>query len=330
MTSSPPPPPPPTNNTYNINTNDDSKHDDYPADNNSKKPRWAEHDPSAGPEVLPHSNLEVVAAPRPDLSHTKTWEKHSGLPELTTAAGAGAGWYGGGGYPNSPSASSTAAAYPPTYNNNSYHHHHQAHHGLIPPPPPPPSQSHPPPEGGGGGERICGLKKQIFRAVLAIAVFLAVVGVAVGVGVGVAMHKSDPSPAANTTSPTATNGSSSSSGTLPAPTAQGTTGPEQTIQCPGNNLTLYTSGVDTQKQYVLLCGRDYNSGSGSVDLYNQPTNTVGDCMDLCAEQQGCVGAGWGSYQGQYVCWLKSKLATPNWTPGWYFFIEDDNSTKGTS
>jgi hypothetical protein len=46
-----------------------------------------------------------------------------------------------------------------------------------------------PPPGDGGGkverERICGVRRQLFWAGLAVGVFLVVVAVAVGVGVGV-------------------------------------------------------------------------------------------------------------------------------------------------
>jgi hypothetical protein len=94
--------------------------------------------------------------------------------------------------------------------------------------------------------------------------------------------------------------------------------------CPHNNLTLYASQKDPSKKYLLLCGRDYNSDGGSVDINNQATSSVDDCIDLCANTTGCVGAGWGSYQNTYTCWLKSQLSDPNNSPGWYFVIEDDS------
>jgi hypothetical protein len=81
----------------------------------------------------------------------------------------------------------------------------------------------------------------------------------------------------------------------------------------------------TNKAYLLLCGRDYNQAHGAVDLLNEAITNMGDCIDLCAQQSGCIGAGWGDYQGTYTCWLKSALGTPNPSSAWYFVVEDDSA-----
>jgi len=47
-----------------------------------------------------------------------------------------------------------------------------------------------------------------------------------------------------------------------------------------------------------------------------------ECINTCAEQEGCVGAGWGDYNGRDVCWLKSKLATAQKSSAWYFAALD--------
>lgn len=116
---------------------------------------------------------------------------------------------------------------------------------------------------------------------------------------------------------------------LPAPKATGVTGPEVTIRCPGNNQTLYLS-TGTNRSFLLLCGRDYSSFDGAVDLYNVAMDDMSDCIDECARQAGCIAAGYGSNGNRNTCWLKSKLGDPNYSPGWYFAIEDSNATKTVS
>lgn len=96
------------------------------------------------------------------------------------------------------------------------------------------------------------------------------------------------------------------------------------IRCPANNRTLY-SAAGTGKSYLLLCGRDYSSVDGAVDLSNEPVDNMSDCIARCAAQQGCVGAGWGPYNDQNTCWLKSVLGLPNVTPNWYFAVEDEGA-----
>ena len=53
-------------------------------------------------------------------------------------------------------------------------------------------------------------------------------------------------------------------------------------------------------------------------------------MDLCASQDGCVGAGWGAgdfNDGRATCWLKSELGEPNDAPGWSFAVEDTGKLR---
>jgi hypothetical protein len=130
-----------------------------------------------------------------------------------------------------------------------------------------------------------------------------------------------PLPSANSSTPTTTTA-------LPLPTATGATGPNVQITCPANNRTLYAA-TNLNKSYLLLCGRDYSSLDGAVDLLNEAMDNMSDCMDLCAQQQGCVGAGWGPYNNVNTCWLKAKLGAPNITPNWYFAVEDEDALKGS-
>ncbi|KAK4039973.1 hypothetical protein C8A01DRAFT_36023 [Parachaetomium inaequale] len=71
---------------------------------------------------------------------------------------------------------------------------------------------------------------------------------------------------------------------------------------------------------------DYNSNLGTTaDMYNTPTDTLRECIDLCAGQDGCVGAGWGHGDTggtRAICWLKSRLGEANDAPLWSFAVED--------
>ncbi|KAH6850046.1 hypothetical protein B0I37DRAFT_352577 [Chaetomium sp. MPI-CAGE-AT-0009] len=82
---------------------------------------------------------------------------------------------------------------------------------------------------------------------------------------------------------------------------------------------------------VVPQGGDYNSNLGDTeDLYNTPTDSLNECIDLCATQEGCVGAGWGKGEfdgGRATCWLKSRLGEPNGAPLWSFAIEDTGKLK---
>lgn len=98
------------------------------------------------------------------------------------------------------------------------------------------------------------------------------------------------------------------------------------IRCPANNQTLYAA-AGTNRSYLLLCGRDYATWDGAVDLFNQPMDSMSDCIDECARQQGCVGAGWGNYNNKQVCWLKSKLGDPGFPTTWFFAVEDDGGAE---
>lgn len=63
-------------------------------------------------------------------------------------------------------------------------------------------------------------------------------------------------------------------------------------------------------------------------MYNTPTDSLSACVELCAGQEGCIGAGWGrgaAAEGRPVCWLKSALGTSNNAPGWSFFVEDSGN-----
>ncbi|KAK1774541.1 hypothetical protein QBC45DRAFT_35509 [Copromyces sp. CBS 386.78] len=190
----------------------------------------------------------------------------------------------------------------------------------------------------GKDERYCfglGTKRQVAWSLLAIGIFLIVVGIAVGVGVGVSSAKgggkkdgvssSTPTPTSSTAHPSWTH-----TANLPPPTAYATITPSTSIICPSNNLTLYTPSNGTTltsssrgKGYLLICGRDYSSLAGAEEITNREADSIETCIDRCAEVDNCIGAGWGNYEGKQICWLKSRLGNPGWTPDWYMAVRED-------
>ncbi|KAH8673739.1 hypothetical protein BX600DRAFT_456092 [Xylariales sp. PMI_506] len=171
-------------------------------------------------------------------------------------------------------------------------------------------------------DRLCGIKRNVFVIVMAVGVFVLVVGIATGLGVGLALTKNNNNNGTSSTS-TSTAGSPTTSSTASTPSFTGTVGTAP-VTCPQDNGIVFVSS-GTGRAYNIVCGHDYNSDEGSSDIRHQATSTMDDCIDLCASTISCVGAGWGTYNGAKVCWLKSHLGQPNDSPGWTFAILQNNS-----
>ncbi|KAJ9155137.1 hypothetical protein NKR23_g2246 [Pleurostoma richardsiae] len=277
------------------------------------------HEDYSGLQVV-ETGLEV-AEPRQGLSQNRTWEQTSPLPEAIPQhqpqqqqehdayknAPYPAAYTGG--YGGSPDAAYSATISPD-----------YGYQGGLPPEPPVLEKNQ--------DRRICGLRRHVFWAVVAIAVFAIVAAIAIGVGVGIATrnngsHDSSPSPSATTSvNATGTN-------TLPSPSATATGGLEVQVVCPTDNRTLYDISAPSQsggnKKFLVLCGRDYSSAQGAVDLFTKNTTTFAECLDDCANQEGCTAVGWGNYYGTNTCWLKSSIGEPNWSSSWYAAVEDESS-----
>ncbi|KAI0128718.1 hypothetical protein BJ170DRAFT_622687 [Xylariales sp. AK1849] len=133
---------------------------------------------------------------------------------------------------------------------------------------------------------------------------------------------SSTSSAATTKSATPTEATSTttSSSTLtltsPTPSFTGTL-ISGTVECPDDNGSVYVSS-GSSKPFNIECGRDYNSRDGAKDMSNKPIASMAGCIDYCGSTSGCVGVGWGNYQGTITCWLKSELGEPNESDSWYF------------
>lgn len=172
--------------------------------------------------------------------------------------------------------------------------------------------------------KCCGLRRKTSIILGAVIAAIVIIGVALGVGLGIGLKKQTPTEASSSDSPSPSGTPYvTASQTIPAWVATATTGPSQSISCPGNNLTMYTvDKAQAKKRFILLCGRDYNSQDGSVEL-NQggtPAKTMTECVELCAANVGCTACGWG-YD---TCYMKSSIGRPNNTPGWHFAVLEPN------
>ncbi|KAK4232031.1 hypothetical protein QBC38DRAFT_143358 [Podospora fimiseda] len=287
----------------------------------SNRPRYQEHESQPGLEVCEHSTLEPVGSNKPPLqagyplhqypSYTYPYvQDQKSLWEKVVVSG-------GAPQPVRPLPSGFEQPHtrPQTgysSSNNDFTSPFDQRPLVVPP------------DKGKKRELVCGIKKQLFWIIFAIAVFLLVVAVAAGVGVGVGTRKGSDSPIpTQSAAPTPTR-------TYPLPTAEAVTSPEG-AKCPTNNLTLFTPSRIPERKFLLLCGRDYSSqiGFGTVDLYDQKMDSMGECIDACAAEVQCVGAGWGGQGGKKSCWLKSKLGEANWASHWLFAVEDKESSNLT-
>ncbi|KAK4443947.1 hypothetical protein QBC34DRAFT_442936 [Podospora aff. communis PSN243] len=274
------------------------------------QPQYQELLDNPGLEVVQPSTLEVAPPkPRPINTPPAGWEKKGSIPD-------------DGPYhfdPQPPYAVIAPPTYiPPTSHDNS---------PLIPCPPALPVEQR-------DQRKIIGVKQTTFYILLAIGILFGVAAIAVGVGVGIFLQKESSSPETTgqpsdtTTTTTTTTSIPPRPPNLPLPTATSSTSPSITITCPTSNLTLYTSSSTPSRPYLLVCGRDYHSAHGAVDLFNIETPTMNECIDLCARTDGCEGAGWGDYRGRHVCWLKRLLGSPQRSQEWYFAVLDQSGERG--
>ncbi|KAK0674341.1 hypothetical protein QBC41DRAFT_53642 [Cercophora samala] len=312
-------------------------------------------------EVVPGNGPVPIGSPVTGFEDLKTWEKAGNLPSLgyggvfTSANSPPPPPIPGYGFGSPPMPgmevvtpgmhrpSRPGTAYSSTTSRGGPHGRNQGSvdsgNPFVGGPPMPPL----PGEGLDGGRKramICGVKRQTFWIILAIGIFLAVIAIAAGVGVGVSLgnkssNEAPPPIPSQSTSP------STPVRTLPVPLFESSTvtNPESTnsselipadISCPTQNLTLYSSPAtpSNNRKFLLLCGRDYNVVNGATDMYNVRVDTMAECIDLCAKQAGCVGAGWGEQNGQYPCYLKSRLGEPNMAGHWQFAVEDTELNGG--
>jgi hypothetical protein len=64
-----------------------------------------------------------------------------------------------------------------------------------------------------------------------------------------------------------------------------------------------------------MCGIDFSGSSEAVDVGSVRTSSMTECMNQCALNPSCAGAGWGAMGGDtdniYSCWMKANLTKPH-------------------
>ncbi|POS75741.1 hypothetical protein DHEL01_v205867 [Diaporthe helianthi] len=152
--------------------------------------------------------------------------------------------------------------------------------------------------------------------ILGVLATVLVLGLSLGLGLGLGLSQSG-------------DGSSSDSSPSSTPKPSSTSVPESSISCPTSNRTTFTSEI-SPAEFDIYCGIDYNGNAdaNTKDLAHIETARAEDCINMCASNESCVGAGWGWYQpdssvaGSDVCWLKSKLGTSHTAiQDWVFVIK---------
>ncbi|KAK0628208.1 hypothetical protein B0T17DRAFT_144896 [Bombardia bombarda] len=137
---------------------------------------------------------------------------------------------------------------------------------------------------------------------------LILMGIAVGVGVGVGLSNQNRS-TAPAASPSVTSPTSSLPSATPTPTASGTTTVANAL-CPDSSNTHFTTS--NGKNFLHICGIDYSGPNEAEDIFKVGTATFDECMEMCANNDECTGAGWGlSGSPSKVCYMKSNLSTPH-------------------
>lgn len=102
--------------------------------------------------------------------------------------------------------------------------------------------------------------------------------------------------------------------TKPTPSATATAS-----SCLEASNTQYSAS--NGKTFLKLCNIDYSGANEATDIGSQKADTFERCIEQCAEDEDCTGAGWGplkanqKYRG--TCWMKkdlkrSHIATEDW------------------
>ncbi|KAK2025797.1 hypothetical protein LX32DRAFT_596020 [Colletotrichum zoysiae] len=162
--------------------------------------------------------------------------------------------------------------------------------------------------GPGDQRKLCGVRRKPCYVVIAVAVVIVVAAVAIGVGVGLAVARRS-------------QGDSGGSG----PTNLEST-KDAKITCPAEDNVTFSAQDHPDRHFRLICGHDFNSQDGAMDLASANTTTMAACIDLCAARPECVGAGWGDYYGNRICWMKSLLGEMNTSGNWLFAVDVDKTS----
>ncbi|KAK4447475.1 hypothetical protein QBC34DRAFT_128952 [Podospora aff. communis PSN243] len=169
-----------------------------------------------------------------------------------------------------------------------------------------------------GEERFCGLRRRLFLILLAVGgLVLLIIAIAVGVGVGLSSHNNNSSASAAPVLSASSTSRPAASPTAPIPTTTAAACLEAT-----NNSQYSTSNGKT---FLRLCNVDYSGVNEATDIGDLKASTFEKCIELCAAEAECTGAGWGpavaGKKYRETCWMKKDLKRSHVTPDdWYFAI----------
>lgn len=188
-----------------------------------------------------------------------------------------------------------------------------------------------------------------FWLILGPMFLLLAIGLAVGLGVGLRFgagadnaSESDSSSgdssgnvSGNTSSGAASGGMGVESVSPITPATMTTTAPSPTasvlrlaptpIKCPDADGTTYQLNPDTLP-FLVLCDATYNTGdmgasSAANDTQSKDTESVEECIDVCAHDTDCAGASWGKSQGKFTCWMRNSLGESTEKLDWFSVIK---------
>ncbi|KAK0655522.1 hypothetical protein B0T16DRAFT_451183 [Cercophora newfieldiana] len=182
--------------------------------------------------------------------------------------------------------------------------------------------------------KLCGIRKGLLLVLLAVGgVVLLAIAVGVGVGVGLSGHNNSQANAGGGTAAASSSSSSSSSSTSPSRTVVPTTTGTKPAPSPSSTsaASACLEASNTQysasngKTFLKLCNIDYSGVNEATDIGSEKAGTFEMCIEQCAADDECTGAGWGpvsdgqKYRG--TCWMKKDLKRSHVaTEDWHFAV----------
>jgi hypothetical protein len=123
---------------------------------------------------------------------------------------------------------------------------------------------------------------------------------------------------------TSSSPSTTSSGTT-TPTGTGTKSAPSPIATSCLEMSNTQYSASNGKKFLRLCGLDYSGANEAKDIGNLKASTFEKCIELCAANEECTGAGWGEpvagqkYRG--TCWMKANMKGSHTAPDdWHFAV----------
>lgn len=115
--------------------------------------------------------------------------------------------------------------------------------------------------------------------------------------------------------------------TAPSPTVSVLKLAPTPIKCPDANESVYQPNPDT-RPFLVRCDVTYNSSdmggsSATNDTRRKDTESVEECIDVCAQDSDCAGASWGKSEGKFTCWMKKSLEESTGKLDWFSVIKQE-------